>query len=375
MNINRLLATALVVAMVLSLVAVPGAAIAETGDSDLENEDPDDVSEETDGDDPTDGDETGDDADEGNDLETGDDEDDGSENGAETDLSIDVDQTDGITVTVTDDDDDPVENADVTVSSVEDVPYEETGTTDADGTVDLPEPDEPVRVTIEALTEDGSGDSEETLYPTGLWIDVDQTDGIVVTVTDSGEPVEDAGVTVSTVDETASYVGTGDYTTDDNGDVSLPAPVSDETEVTIEVTVDEETVTTNATLEPDDAQSFGDLVSAFVQELKDDGDSDGPLGLQVAGFVVEYNPGNAPDHAGPPAHAGPPSEDNEKKGNQGPPSHAGGNDKHDDRDKRGSPNHGEDDETDEEETDEEEVEEDADNRNEDESTEDESAEE
>ena len=67
--------------------------------------------------------------------------------------------------------------------------------------------------------------------------------------------------------------------------------------------------------ESDTHNNFGALVNEYIEENKSD--TDGPFGLSVAGFVVENNPGNAPNHAGPPG------EDNDK---QGPPSDKGPSD-------------------------------------------------
>ncbi|AQL43002.1 hypothetical protein BV210_09865 [Halorientalis sp. IM1011] len=76
---------------------------------------------------------------------------------------------------------------------------------------------------------------------------------------------------------------------------------------------------------------FGQLVSAFVEETQTERNStnttnstntsDRPLGLLIAAFVTQNNPGNAPDHAGPPAHAGPGGDDNETE--RGPPEDRG----------------------------------------------------
>ncbi|WP_302082020.1 hypothetical protein [Salinibaculum rarum] len=101
---------------------------------------------------------------------------------------------------------------------------------------------------------------------------------------------------------------------------------------------------------PDDpvgneSDSFGMQVSLFVDSAKEN--ETGPLGPLVASFVVSNNPGNAPDHAGPPAWVvggdenetddnetrGPP-EDVGPNGTQGPPADAGPSD---DNETRGPP--------------------------------------
>ncbi|MFA9425855.1 hypothetical protein [Natronorubrum sp. A-ect3] len=224
-----------------------------------------------------------------------------------------------------------VENATVNVTSTdEDTSYAVENTTDADGTVDLPEPEETVKVTVNASYELESGEllTDETTAtlepePKGLEISVEQNGDVVVTVTDNETAVSDATVDVSTVDENASYVDEGTYTPEDDGTVSLDAPFGNESvEVAFNATVDNESVETTATLEPAEYDTFGSLVSAFVGNAQDD--TDGPLGLTVANFVLEHNPGNAPDHAGPPSHAGPPGDGDETTDNQGPPEHAGG---------------------------------------------------
>ncbi|ELY46266.1 hypothetical protein [Natronorubrum sulfidifaciens] len=224
-----------------------------------------------------------------------------------------------------------VENATVNVTPTdENTSYAVDDTTDADGTVDLPEPEETVNVTVKASYENASGEvltdeTETTLEPEpeGLALSVEQNGDVTVTVTDNGTAVSNATVDVSTVDENVSYTDAGTHTTDENGTVTLDAPFGNESvEVAITATVDDESVETTTTLEPAEYDTFGSLVSAFVGNAQDD--SDGPLGLTVANFVLEHNPGNAPEHAGPPSHAGPPGDGDETKDNQGPPAHAGG---------------------------------------------------
>ena len=59
-------------------------------------------------------------------------------------------------------------------------------------------------------------------------VEVTDADGDpVVTVTENDTAVENATVTVEPVDENASYAGVGNYTTDENGTVDLPAAESD----------------------------------------------------------------------------------------------------------------------------------------------------
>lgn len=171
----------------------------------------------------------------------------------------------------------------------------------------------------------------------------------------SSVAVEGASVTVETVDDNATYEGTGEYTSDENGTVTLPAP-NETVDVAVTAAHDNQTAETTATLEAgeeDDgnATAFGERVSSFVHQLQDENNtSDAPFGTQVAAFVVANNPGNAPAHAGPPEwlvndsvnkttgppeHAGPP--ENKSGGppenkSTGPP-----DDKGPDKDKDGGP--------------------------------------
>jgi len=127
-----------------------------------------------------------------------------------------------------------------------------------------------------------------------------------VSVTDNGTGVENASVTVEALDN-GSYAGVGNDTTDENGTAELPAP---EENVTVEVTATAGNVTASTTADltagaTTEKESFGSVVSDFVQSLQD-GETD-TIGQQVATFVTENNPGNAPDDAGPPENAGPPA--------------------------------------------------------------------
>ncbi|AGB14889.1 hypothetical protein Halru_0243 [Halovivax ruber XH-70] len=172
---------------------------------------------------------------------------------------------------------------------------------------------------------------------TDLTIDVSDEEDPVVTVTHNDSAVENATVDVAIdeneTDENASYDGVGTYTTDENGTVDLPAP-SEAVTVVITATAENASATTTVELGPSDNESenaFGQLLSSFIEDT-DKSEVDGPFGQFVADFVHENNPGNAPDHAGPPADAG---GDNESS--QGPPAHAGNDDGEDDDEKRGPP--------------------------------------
>ena len=121
--------------------------------------------------------------------------------------------------------------------------------------------------------------------------------------------------------------------TDDGGDSDDVNETDDGNETDDETTYEEceSGDDDNAT----DDEPFGQVVTAYVHGLIDGSndtnssdatdvtnDENLTLGQQIASFVVEHNPGNAPDHAGPkndtgqPDHAGP-------EGDAGKPAHAG----------------------------------------------------
>jgi len=184
-----------------------------------------------------------------------------------------------------------------------------------------------------------------------LAVGVSQADdgSATVSVTQNETGVENASVAVETADD-GSYAGTGTYTTDGDGTVGLPAP---EQNVTVDVTAaaDNQTATTTADLTVASANAtnatefdtFGLEVSAYVSDLLGDENRTGGIGPAVASFVTANNPGNAPDHAGPPAHVtgenesdnethpserqGPPAgifyDENETDDRRGPPEDAG----------------------------------------------------
>ncbi|WP_277542215.1 carboxypeptidase-like regulatory domain-containing protein [Haloarcula laminariae] len=163
-----------------------------------------------------------------------------------------------------------------------------------------------------------------------LDVAVDQTDAEpTVTVTDNGTAVENATVTVEALDN-GTYEGTsGSYSTDANGTATLPEPTEN---VSVEVTATAEGATGSTTADltvsaGNESVGFGAQVSAFVESLLA-GNTTG-VGQQVADYVTENNPGNAPAWAGPPV-------DDDKRG---PPEHAGGNDNETEGDKRGPPEH------------------------------------
>ncbi|WP_158058745.1 hypothetical protein [Halorussus halophilus] len=148
-------------------------------------------------------------------------------------------------------------------------------------------------------------------------------DGATVMVTANDSAVANASVSVEATDNNSTYAGAGDYETGPDGTVSLPEP---EQNVTVSVTAESGNLseTTTATLttaeESDEPKSFGQMVSSFVHQMLNAGDTDGPLGQAISEFVTSNNPGSEhkPDHAGKPDDAG--------KKDTGKPAHAGGPD-------------------------------------------------
>ncbi|MFC7133029.1 MULTISPECIES: hypothetical protein [Salinibaculum] len=194
---------------------------------------------------------------------------------------------------------------------------------------------------LAAAADDGAGN-------TALSVAVNQPgDGApTVSVTDNGTGVDGAAVSVVGLDN-YSYVGVGDYTTDENGTVSLPEPQENGT-IAVTATVDNYTVATtaNLTAAEEENESFGSEMSAFVHTLLMNNPSGG-IGHSVATFATMNNPGNAPDHAGPPwmdddgddergppAHAGPGGDEDSERG---PPEHVESDDN--ETDERGPPAH------------------------------------
>ena len=265
-------------------------------------------------------------------------------------LKLDVENTDGEPVVTVTDNDTAVENAtvNVTVADPANESYAGAGEyeTDANGTVWLPATEDDVTVNLTAEYEnDSASETVEFEAPDGLELDIADTDGEpIVTVTDDDEAVANASIVVALADdadENASYAGTGEHETDENGTVELPAPEED---ITVEVTAayEDESVSTTVGLtveeeedEEIESQPFGQLVREFIENI---GDRDGGIGGAVSDFVTENNPGNAPDHAGGPG--GPDEADgdddagNESEAPGNAPDHAGpgGDDAEDDTD-------------------------------------------
>jgi hypothetical protein len=248
-------------------------------------------------------------------------------------FEVDVESNDDGTATVTVTRDAAiVENATVNVTS--DTPYAANGsyTTDTNGTVSLPEPAETVNVTVAATEGDDEATTDVRLLPvdTGLAVELRQnSDGTAtVTVTDDGSTVENATVTVTS---DAPYDGNGTDSTNAEGTVGLPAPEQNVT-VTVTATNGSEGATTTADLEVVENggyENFGQWVSAYVQQLKDEGYFGKEFGREVSDFATENNPGsdNRPEHAGPPEREEEDSDDDdedasEKGQRRGPPVHA-----------------------------------------------------
>ncbi|MFC7018615.1 MULTISPECIES: hypothetical protein [Haloarcula] len=176
-----------------------------------------------------------------------------------------------------------------------------------------------------------AGTDATTAGNDGVVVSVAQAgnDGATVTVTDDGEPVEGADVTVEATDGNI-YIGEGDYTTGEDGTVDLPEPNFD-VEVEVTATTDSGTASTTTTLTTEADQSFGMSVSGFVHDLLGQSGLEGGIGFQVATFATQNNPGNAPDHAGPPedkanaqGEQGPPEDrGNDEAKTQGPPEDTG----------------------------------------------------
>ncbi|WP_162562454.1 hypothetical protein [Salinigranum rubrum] len=156
----------------------------------------------------------------------------------ETSLGVSLAQdptTGNATVTVTSDGT-PVEDATVNVTSGVTYAGEGTYTTDTEGSIELPNPDQPVDIEVE-VTANGTTTTETfTLVPVEDSIDVTLTqddDGSVhLEATQYGDALVGAEVDVTS---TVAYTGEGTYTTDENGSLALPEPAS-ATELTAVVT-------------------------------------------------------------------------------------------------------------------------------------------
>ncbi|MFA9516563.1 hypothetical protein ACERIT_04995 [Halopenitus sp. H-Gu1] len=243
----------------------------------------------------------------------------------ELEVGVTQDRGHPATVTVTADDEDAVNATVVVEVNDENATYvgaNETYTTDENGTVQLPAPNETVAVTVTAELDGASATTDAVLEAApDLDVSVDQ-DGpglpATVTVLADDEAAENASVDVDLAEtENASYAGTGEYTTDENGTVELPAP-EETVNVSLTVTYQGAKETIMATIEGVDAIDEGLPFGQQLQQFKATLDEDADTGREIASWVVDNNPGNAPDHAGPKNATG--------DEGAGPPAHANGND-------------------------------------------------
>ncbi len=166
-----------------------------------------------------------------------------------------------------------------------------------------------------AVAADSAGNATGNL---SVGVAQDDSGETTVSVTRNGTDVANASVLVEADD---TYVGTGDYTADDDGEVELPAPTEN---VTVNVTAedDNEMATTTAELDAvEENETFGKRVSTYVLALHND-QSVTKIGPHVAAFVTAQNPGNAPDHAGPPTSVTGDEADGDSN-ERGAPAHAG----------------------------------------------------
>ncbi|ELZ93027.1 hypothetical protein C440_12036 [Haloferax mucosum ATCC BAA-1512] len=240
------------------------------------------------------------------------------------DISVEADDTnDTITATVTQYGE-SVQGASVVVNGSD---YDNgTDETNANGIVEVAEPATTTNLTFVASADNRTAETTVTVEADELEVSVSQSENesVTVAVTEDGEPVENASVAVS-----GNYTDAGEYETGTAGTVELAAPLQT---VTVDVTAeyDGQTAETAVTLQSDVAadDSFGQLVSRFVERLKESG-VDGPMGQAVSDFVTENKPGNAddkrPDHAGSKNSSdgdGDADASSDKAGKRGPPEHA-----------------------------------------------------
>jgi hypothetical protein len=153
-----------------------------------------------------------------------------------------------------------VENATVEVTSESSYPGTGNYTTDANGTVELPEPNETVRVNLTVIADGQTSTNSVELLPreASLGVSVAQADDgtATVTVTQYGEFVENATVEVSA---DGNYSGEGTYLTNENGTVELQRP-EETRNVTVTATYDGLSAETTAQLAGD-----GDLEVGVAQ--------------------------------------------------------------------------------------------------------------
>lgn len=245
------------------------------------------------------------------------------------DVSVSQNEDKSATVVVTQYDE-PVENATVNVSVDENTTYVGMGeyTTDQNGTVTLPAPDESVTVSVTAEYENLTASDSWSLSGTELTVSVDQdADGAVtIILMEGGEYADGASVTV----ENSNYTYTGSYTAE-NGTVSLPAPTQNVT-ITVSAAFENETTTDtfDLTVPTDDNPNndFAEDLNRFINFIQTQG-VDGPLGQEISEFVHANNPASADDDRGPPEHAGGSENADSEDDRHGPPEHAGANGQND----------------------------------------------
>ena len=208
-------------------------------------------------------------------------------------VSVEQDHETGEAIVAVSDNGTAVENATVSVNASGNYSANETYTTGVNGTVHLPAPDE--RVTVElTAAHDGDNVTESVeLVPLEASLDVssEQAAGepATVTVTQYGDAVTNATVSVI-ADGNDSYAGTGDYQTNENGTVELPAPQST-TNVTVEAASNNLTAETGLTLEPAEldvvvSQDADDGVLIEVTE-GDDYVDDGMVLVENSNYTYE----------------------------------------------------------------------------------------
>jgi hypothetical protein len=232
---------------------------------------------------------------------------------------------------------DVLADAEVEVTSTVAYGGDGTDTTDANGTVELPEPANATEITAVVTTGDLEAVQTDTVEPIAefeVGVEPNGDGTATVTVTRNDNAVENATVNVTS---DVAYDGNGTYTTNADGMVGLSAPDRNVT-VTVTATNGSETTTATADLasvENGGYANFGLWISSYVQDLKSEGYFGKEFGQKVSEFATENNPGadNRPDRAGPPeksdtaSEGGDTAKSNEgasgEEKRRGPPEHAG----------------------------------------------------
>lgn len=208
-------------------------------------------------------------------------------------LAVEVTQHDDRTATVTvTRNDSAVENATVTVSSSTAYAGNGTYSTDANGTVSLPAPEQDVTIDVTAADEGQTASTRVALSgpsaPAGdLGIGVSQgADRVVIAVTDDGAR-QNATVTIS-----GNSTLAGTYHTGSDGFIVLDAPSSAST-VTISATTGsasaQRTVDIHASKGRGPSHTpFGKYVSAYVDSIHNDPGLTSRYGQYVSEFVHQF---------------------------------------------------------------------------------------